>query len=84
MALSVEGQVVTLWLDCMPAATLPLARGLRPVVSTEGITVFGARLMDEEVFQVWSLGRGEGVCVPLFMGMQERPCAMCVNACASM
>ncbi|KYO30129.1 hypothetical protein Y1Q_0017394 [Alligator mississippiensis] len=51
VALSVEGQVVTLWLDCMPAATLPLARGLRPVVSTEGITVFGARLMDEEVFQ---------------------------------
>lgn len=32
--------------------TLDLLRGDNAVVSTEGVTVFGTRLLDEEVFEV--------------------------------
>lgn len=52
MAYSVEGQKVTLYLDCQKVATLDLPRGPEPRVSTEGVTVFGTRLLDEEVFEV--------------------------------
>lgn len=52
LAYSVEGQKVTLFLDCQEVATLDLPRGENPKVSTDGVTVFGTRLLDEEVFEV--------------------------------
>lgn len=52
VALAVEGTNVSLLVDCHLLATLPLERGPRPLVSTEGVTIFGARLLDEEVFEV--------------------------------
>jgi len=52
VALAVEGTNVSLLVDCHLLATLPLERGPRPFVSADGVTVFGARLLDEEVFEV--------------------------------
>lgn len=52
VAYSVEGQLVTLYLDCVKLDTLDLLRGLDPQVSTDGVTVFGTRLLDEGVFEV--------------------------------
>lgn len=43
---------MTLLLDCKKKMTRPLPRGNKAEVDTNGITVFGARLLDEEVFQV--------------------------------
>ncbi|KAG5832804.1 hypothetical protein ANANG_G00295030 [Anguilla anguilla] len=51
IAYSVVGKSVTLYLDCENVQTLDLLRGDDPVVSTEGVTVFGTRLLDEEVFE---------------------------------
>uniref|UniRef100_A0A4W4FW30 Thrombospondin-like N-terminal domain-containing protein n=1 Tax=Electrophorus electricus TaxID=8005 RepID=A0A4W4FW30_ELEEL len=51
LAYSVEGKKVTLYLDCQKIMTLDLPRGQDPKVSTEGVTVFGTRLLDEEVFE---------------------------------
>ena len=58
IALSVQKKNVTLLLDCKKRMTRPLPRSANPVIDTNGITVFGARLLDEEVFQVRS-GGGE-------------------------
>lgn len=52
VAYSVEGQSVTLYLDCVKVDTLDLLRGFDPHISTEGVTVFGTRLLDEGVFEV--------------------------------
>uniref|UniRef100_A0A665TQ44 Collagen, type V, alpha 3b n=1 Tax=Echeneis naucrates TaxID=173247 RepID=A0A665TQ44_ECHNA len=52
IAYSVEGQSVTLYLDCAKLDTLDLLRGYDPHVSTDGVTVFGTRLLDEDVFEV--------------------------------
>lgn len=52
VAYSVEGQLVTLYLDCVKLDMLDLLRGFDPQVSTEGVTVFGTRLLDEGVFEV--------------------------------
>uniref|UniRef100_A0A3B4AQJ5 Thrombospondin-like N-terminal domain-containing protein n=1 Tax=Periophthalmus magnuspinnatus TaxID=409849 RepID=A0A3B4AQJ5_9GOBI len=52
VAYSVEGQSVTLYLDCVKVETLELLRGPDPHVSTEGVSVFGTRLLDEAVFEV--------------------------------
>ncbi|KAL1278593.1 hypothetical protein QQF64_025266, partial [Cirrhinus molitorella] len=51
IAYSVEGKSVTLYLDCKKVQTLELMRGDSPVVSTDGVVVFGTRLLDEEVFE---------------------------------
>uniref|UniRef100_A0AAV2K194 Uncharacterized protein n=1 Tax=Knipowitschia caucasica TaxID=637954 RepID=A0AAV2K194_KNICA len=51
IAFSVSKKNVTLLLDCKKKMTRPLARGNNAEVDTNGITVFGARLLDEEVFQ---------------------------------
>uniref|UniRef100_A0A8C6U6B2 Laminin G domain-containing protein n=1 Tax=Neogobius melanostomus TaxID=47308 RepID=A0A8C6U6B2_9GOBI len=51
VAFSVSKKNVTLLLDCKKKMTRPLARGNNAEVDTNGITVFGARLLDEEVFQ---------------------------------
>lgn len=52
IALSVSKKNVTLLLDCKKKMTRPLLRSSSAEVDTNGITVFGARLLDEEVFQV--------------------------------
>uniref|UniRef100_A0A8C7VLZ4 Collagen, type XI, alpha 2 n=1 Tax=Oncorhynchus mykiss TaxID=8022 RepID=A0A8C7VLZ4_ONCMY len=51
IAISVSKKNVTLLLDCKKRMTRALPRSKSPVVDTKGITVFGARLLDEEVFQ---------------------------------
>ncbi|CAB1320972.1 unnamed protein product [Coregonus sp. 'balchen'] len=51
IAISVSKKNVTLLLDCKKRMTKALPRSNSPVVDTKGITVFGARLLDEEVFQ---------------------------------
>lgn len=51
VAYSVEGESVTLYLDCVRLDTLELLRGHNSHVSTEGVTVFGTRLLDEDVFE---------------------------------
>uniref|UniRef100_A0A8B9L734 Collagen, type XI, alpha 2 n=1 Tax=Astyanax mexicanus TaxID=7994 RepID=A0A8B9L734_ASTMX len=52
IAISVQKKNVTLLLDCKKRMTKALPRSNKPVLDTKGITVFGARLLDEEVFQV--------------------------------
>lgn len=52
IAYSVFNKTVTLYLDCQMVQTLDLLRGDNAVVSTEGVIVFGTRLLDEEVFEV--------------------------------
>uniref|UniRef100_A0AAQ5XWC5 Collagen, type XI, alpha 2 n=1 Tax=Amphiprion ocellaris TaxID=80972 RepID=A0AAQ5XWC5_AMPOC len=52
IAFSVSKKNVTLLLDCKKKMTRALPRGNNAEVDTNGITVFGARLLDEEVFQV--------------------------------
>uniref|UniRef100_A0A8B9L263 Collagen, type XI, alpha 2 n=1 Tax=Astyanax mexicanus TaxID=7994 RepID=A0A8B9L263_ASTMX len=51
IAISVQKKNVTLLLDCKKRMTKALPRSNKPVLDTKGITVFGARLLDEEVFQ---------------------------------
>uniref|UniRef100_A0A8C7CJA7 Collagen, type XI, alpha 1a n=1 Tax=Oncorhynchus kisutch TaxID=8019 RepID=A0A8C7CJA7_ONCKI len=51
VAISVEKKTVTVIVDCKQKITKPLLRGDRASVNTEGITVFGTRILDEDVFQ---------------------------------
>uniref|UniRef100_A0A8D0D0D5 Collagen, type V, alpha 3a n=1 Tax=Sander lucioperca TaxID=283035 RepID=A0A8D0D0D5_SANLU len=51
IAYSVQDKSVTLYLDCKRVETLDLLRGDNAVVSTDGVTVFGTRLLDEDVFE---------------------------------
>uniref|UniRef100_UPI003AAACF66 uncharacterized protein n=1 Tax=Centroberyx gerrardi TaxID=166262 RepID=UPI003AAACF66 len=51
IAISVSKKNVTLLLDCKKRMTRALPRGNNAEIDTNGITVFGARLLDEEVFQ---------------------------------
>ncbi|CAG5897928.1 unnamed protein product [Menidia menidia] len=51
IAYSVQDKAVTLYLDCQMAESVDLLRGDNAIVSTEGVTVFGTRLLDEEVFE---------------------------------
>lgn len=43
---------MTLYLDCEKVETLELLRDPYSHISTDGVTVFGTRLLDEEVFEV--------------------------------
>lgn len=52
IAYSIQGKSITLYLDCKKGQTAELARGDDPVVSTDGVMVFGTRLLDEAVFEV--------------------------------
>lgn len=52
VALSVDKKSVTIIVDCKKKVTRPLRRSNRAVINTEGITVFGTRILDEEVFEV--------------------------------
>uniref|UniRef100_A0AAY4D491 Fibrillar collagen NC1 domain-containing protein n=1 Tax=Denticeps clupeoides TaxID=299321 RepID=A0AAY4D491_9TELE len=51
IAISVEKKTVTIIVDCKKKITKPLQRSDRPIIKTNGITVFGTRMLDEEVFE---------------------------------
>ncbi|KAK6299506.1 hypothetical protein J4Q44_G00295390 [Coregonus suidteri] len=51
VAISVEKQRVTVIVDCQQKITKPLLRSDRASINTNGITVFGTRILDEDVFQ---------------------------------
>lgn len=52
MAISVEKKTVTIIVDCKKKITKPLDRSDHAALDTNGITVFGSRLLDEEVYEV--------------------------------
>uniref|UniRef100_A0A3Q2GLF4 Thrombospondin-like N-terminal domain-containing protein n=1 Tax=Cyprinodon variegatus TaxID=28743 RepID=A0A3Q2GLF4_CYPVA len=52
VAISVEKKSVTIFVDCKKKVTKPLKRSDQAVINTEGITVFGTRILDDEVFEV--------------------------------
>uniref|UniRef100_A0A672GJG6 Thrombospondin-like N-terminal domain-containing protein n=1 Tax=Salarias fasciatus TaxID=181472 RepID=A0A672GJG6_SALFA len=52
IAYSVQDKTVTLYVDCLKVETLDLPRGDNPALSTEGVTVFGTRLLDKDAFEV--------------------------------
>ncbi|XP_038852777.1 collagen alpha-1(V) chain-like [Salvelinus namaycush] len=51
VAISVEKKMVTIIVDCKQKITKPLLRSDRASINTNGITVFGTRILDENVFQ---------------------------------
>uniref|UniRef100_A0A8C0QUH3 Collagen type XI alpha 2 chain n=1 Tax=Canis lupus dingo TaxID=286419 RepID=A0A8C0QUH3_CANLU len=51
VAVAVKGQSVTLIVDCKKRVTRPLPRSARPLLDTHGVIIFGARILDEEVFE---------------------------------
>ncbi|KAF5895250.1 collagen alpha-1(XI) chain-like, partial [Clarias magur] len=51
VAISVEKKSITMIVDCKKKISKPLDRSKRPVISTDGITVFGTRILDEEVYE---------------------------------
>lgn len=51
VAISVHKKTVTMIVDCTKTLTQPLNRSKRPVIDTNGIVVFGTRILDEDVFQ---------------------------------
>lgn len=52
VAISVEKKTVTIIVDCKKKITKHLLRSDQASIDTNGITVFGTRILDEEVFQV--------------------------------
>lgn len=78
MAFSVEKNTVTIILDCKRKLTKPLPRSDHASIDTRGITVFGTRLLDADVFQVRLPVSGSGPIGPvlgLFKGLwsSEKP-----------
>ena len=57
VAVAVKGKSVTLVIDCKKRVTRPLPRSARPVLDTRGVIIFGARILDEEVFEVTAATR---------------------------
>uniref|UniRef100_A0A8C4XBR2 Collagen, type XI, alpha 1a n=1 Tax=Erpetoichthys calabaricus TaxID=27687 RepID=A0A8C4XBR2_ERPCA len=51
VAISVQQKIVTIIVDCKKKITKQLNRSDQAVISTNGITVFGTRILDEEVFE---------------------------------
>ncbi|XP_028360015.2 collagen alpha-1(V) chain-like, partial [Phyllostomus discolor] len=51
VALSVHRKNVTLILDCRKRVTQRLDRSDHPIIDTNGIVVFGTRILDEDVFE---------------------------------
>lgn len=66
MAISVEKKTVTIIVDCKKNITKPLLRSDHASISTDGITVFGTRLLDEENFQVTFSARRTASTRPLW------------------
>lgn len=52
VAISVEKKTVTMIVDCKKKITKPLDRSERSIVDTNGIMVFGTRILETDVFQV--------------------------------
>lgn len=52
VALSVHRKNITLILDCRKKVTQFLDRSDHPIIDTNGIVVFGTRILDEDVFEV--------------------------------
>uniref|UniRef100_A0A3B4XXT9 Thrombospondin-like N-terminal domain-containing protein n=1 Tax=Seriola lalandi dorsalis TaxID=1841481 RepID=A0A3B4XXT9_SERLL len=69
VAISVEKKSVTIIVDCKKKVTRPLSRSNRAVINTEGITVFGTRILDEEVFEV---SNGPKVLLKIFCDGKEQ------------
>ncbi|XP_043556048.1 collagen alpha-1(XI) chain-like [Chiloscyllium plagiosum] len=55
VAISVQKKNVTMIVDCKKKTSQPLPRSNNPIVDTNGITVFGTRILDEEVYEILSL-----------------------------
>ncbi|KAI4896276.1 hypothetical protein NFI96_020229 [Prochilodus magdalenae] len=55
VAISVEKKTVTIIVDCKKKITKPLDRSDQAALDTNGITVFGSRILDEEVYETASL-----------------------------
>uniref|UniRef100_A0A3Q3G9M8 Thrombospondin-like N-terminal domain-containing protein n=1 Tax=Labrus bergylta TaxID=56723 RepID=A0A3Q3G9M8_9LABR len=72
IAYSVQDKSVTMYLDCQRVESLKLLRGDNAVVSTEGVTVFGTRLLDEAVFEVGHHYIKSGNLVPFFLCLLRR------------
>ncbi|XP_078061079.1 collagen alpha-1(V) chain-like, partial [Mustelus asterias] len=51
VAISVHNKTVTMILDCKKKFTKSLNRSKRPEIDTNGIVVFGTRILDEDVFE---------------------------------
>uniref|UniRef100_A0A3P8XJW6 Fibrillar collagen NC1 domain-containing protein n=1 Tax=Esox lucius TaxID=8010 RepID=A0A3P8XJW6_ESOLU len=51
VAISVEKKTVTIIVDCKKKLTRPLKRSDGAAINTDGITVFGTRILDEEMFE---------------------------------
>uniref|UniRef100_A0A3Q2SSV2 Collagen, type XI, alpha 1b n=1 Tax=Fundulus heteroclitus TaxID=8078 RepID=A0A3Q2SSV2_FUNHE len=51
VGISVEKKSVTIIVDCKKTVTKPLKRSDQAVINTEGITVFGTRILEDEVFE---------------------------------
>ncbi|MEQ2266722.1 hypothetical protein XENORESO_016522, partial [Xenotaenia resolanae] len=51
VAISVEKKSVTIIVDCKKKVTKPLKRSDQAMINTDGITVFGTRILDDEVFE---------------------------------
>lgn len=68
MAVAVKGQSVTLIVDCKKRVTRPLPRSVHPVLDTQGVVIFGAHILDDEVFEVSAVGSEEGDSVPVSRG----------------
>lgn len=52
IALSVYKKNVTLILDCKKKITKFLSRSDHPIIDTNGIVMFGSRILDDEIFEV--------------------------------
>lgn len=63
LAYSVIDKKITLYLDCEKVTTIDLPRGDDPKISTEGVTVFGRRLLEEEVFEVCNIELHQSTCM---------------------
>uniref|UniRef100_A0A673LMQ0 Collagen, type XI, alpha 1b n=1 Tax=Sinocyclocheilus rhinocerous TaxID=307959 RepID=A0A673LMQ0_9TELE len=51
VAISIEKKTVTMIVDCKKKISKPLSRSDHTIINTDGITVFGTRILDEEVFE---------------------------------
>ncbi|XDV27105.1 hypothetical protein PO909_030691, partial [Leuciscus waleckii] len=51
VAISIEKKTVTMIVDCKKKISKPLSRSDHSIINTDGITVFGTRILDEEVFE---------------------------------
>jgi len=51
VAISIEKKAVTMIVDCKKKISKPLSRSDHSIINTDGIAVFGTRILDEEVFE---------------------------------